>query len=213
MYQLLRKLLFWFPAEDVHYFSMNCFSAARHIPGLSSLLRPKITQHPQLRTNAFGLSFKNPVGLAAGFDKNARYLSELETLGFGFIEIGTVTPKPQVGNDKPRLFRVPEHQAIVNRMGFNNEGVTAVAQRLLHWRSAYHKTSRKEPGGLIIGGNIGKNKTTANEDAWKDYEICFNELFDAVDYFVVNVSSPNTPGLRALQEKTHSTKFFRICKR
>ncbi len=151
-----------------------------------------------------GLLFKNPVGLAAGFDKNAKYLSELKSLGFGFVEIGTVTPKAQDGNEKPRLFRIPEHQAIVNRMGFNNDGVKAVAERLRHWRNSGRNISDK----LIIGGNIGKNKTTPNEDAWKDYETCFRELFDCVDYFVVNVSSPNTPGLRELQEKESLNKIL-----
>jgi len=140
------------------------------------------------------------VGLAAGFDKNALYLRELETMGFGFVEIGTVTPKPQAGNDKPRLFRLPKDKAIINRMGFNNDGVEVVAKRLQQW-----KTRKSD---LIIGGNIGKNKVTPNEDAWKDYEICFNALFDYVDYFVVNVSSPNTPGLRELQEKDSLRKIL-----
>ena len=156
--------------------------------------------------NVFGLTFSNPVGLAAGFDKNALYLDELSALGFGFIEVGTVTPKPQPGNDKPRLFRLPKDKAIINRMGFNNEGVEIVANRLRHWRESF----RNHPAGrkVIIGGNIGKNKTTPNEDAWKDYEICFRELFSCVDYFVVNVSSPNTPGLRELQEKESLRKIL-----
>lgn len=158
----------------------------------------------------WGLQFPNPVGLAAGFDKNAGYLQELEVLGFGFVEIGTVTPLAQPGNDKPRLFRLPEDQAIINRMGFNNEGVKAVVERLREWqirqsavgsRQSKHSALTTQHSRMIIGGNIGKNKITPNEDAWKDYEICFNELFDFVDYFVVNVSSPNTPGLRELQEK------------
>lgn len=147
-----------------------------------------------------GLKFKNPIGLAAGFDKNARYLNELEALGFGFVEIGTVTPKPQAGNPKPRLFRLPKDQALINRMGFNNDGVYVIAERLKQWR--------KKQSTLIIGGNIGKNKITPNEEAWKDYEICFHELFDYVDYFVVNVSSPNTPGLRELQEKDSLQKIL-----
>ncbi|SEN72446.1 dihydroorotate oxidase A [Niastella yeongjuensis] len=153
-----------------------------------------------LSKELFGLRFKNPVGLAAGFDKNALYLTELEALGFGFVEIGTVTPKPQAGNDKPRLFRLPKDQALINRMGFNNDGVQVVAQRLKEWREKHAQ--------LIIGGNIGKNKVTPNEDAWKDYEICFRALFDCVDYFVVNVSSPNTPGLRELQEKDSLRKIL-----
>jgi dihydroorotate dehydrogenase len=153
--------------------------------------------------NCLGCILKNPVGLGAGFDKNALYLNELETLGFGFIEIGTVTPKPQAGNDKPRLFRLPKDKALINRMGFNNDGVEVVSKRLQEWKE---KNKSKAP--LVIGGNIGKNKVTANEDAWKDYEICFNGLFDCVDYFVVNVSSPNTPGLRELQEKDSLRKIL-----
>ena len=202
MYKLIRKILFLLPPEDVHYFSMNAFSVAKYIPGFRSMISPSITRDPVLQTNIFNLSFVNPVGLAAGFDKNARYLSELESLGFGFIEIGTVTPKPQAGNDKPRLFRIPQHSALINRMGFNNEGVNAIAKRLALWRAANRKTK------VIIGGNIGKNKITPNNQAWKDYEICFRELFDYVDYFVVNVSSPNTPGLRELQEKDSLNKIL-----
>jgi dihydroorotate dehydrogenase len=142
------------------------------------------------------------VGLGAGFDKNALWLDELKMLGFGSIEIGTVTPLPQQGNERPRLFRIPEHLAIINRMGFNNDGVKAIGKRLRSWRAG-NKDKK-----LIIGGNIGKNKMTPNEDAWKDYEICFKELFDCVDYFVVNVSSPNTPGLRELQEKDSLNKIL-----
>lgn len=146
--------------------------------------------HASLQREVFGLTFKNPVGLAAGFDKDAMFIDELACLGFGFIEIGTVTPKAQDGNDKPRLFRFPHDAAIINRMGFNNQGVDAAALRL-----------KKRKTNIIIGGNIGKNKITPNEDAVKDYEYCFRALFDVVDYFVVNVSSPNTPNLRELQEK------------
>ncbi len=142
--------------------------------------------------------------MAAGFDKNALYLRELETLGFGFVEIGTVTPLPQPGNDKPRLFRLPADKALINRMGFNNEGVKAVANRLRKRKSILSVKS----SSMMVGGNIGKNKITPNEQAWKDYEICFNELFDCVDYFVVNVSSPNTPGLRELQEKESLRKIL-----
>jgi dihydroorotate dehydrogenase len=159
--------------------------------------RPAAGSEP---TELFGLSFRNPVGLGAGFDKNARWLTELDILGFGFIEIGTVTPFPQAGNDQPRLFRLPKDRALINRMGFNNDGVKAVAGRLRDWRKSQLE-SGVEKTSLLIGGNIGKNKTTPNENAWKDYEICFRDLFDCVDYFVVNVSSPNTPGLRELQEK------------
>ncbi len=161
-----------------------------------------------------GLQFKNPVGLGAGFDKNAKYLRELEALGFGFVEIGTVTPLPQKGNDKPRLFRLPKDKALINRMGFNNDGVKVVAERLRQWsmrNRQYEETdsaSSTQRSRLIIGGNIGKNKVTPNEEAWKDYEICFKELHPYVDYFVVNVSSPNTPGLRELQEKGSLRKIL-----
>ena len=154
---------------------------------------------------AFGISFPNKVGLAAGFDKNAKYLRELECLGFGCVEIGTVTPRPQAGNDKPRVFRLPKDKALINRMGFNNEGVKVVAERLSNWRNS---PLPAHDARLIVGGNIGKNKVTPNEDAWKDYEICFKELYPYVDYFVVNVSSPNTPGLRELQEKESLRKIL-----
>ena len=156
----------------------------------------------ELPVTCFGLRFRNPVGLAAGFDKNASYLDVLEMLGFGHVEIGTVTPLPQVGNDKPRLFRLPADKAIINRMGFNNDGMETVSSRLKAWRN------RNPDSRLIIGGNIGKNKLTPNEDAWSDYAKCFNALHGSVDYFVVNVSSPNTPGLRALQEKDALTGIF-----
>lgn len=151
------------------------------------------------------------MGLGAGFDKNARYLRELETLGFGFVEIGTVTPLAQSGNEKPRLFRLPKDKALINRMGFNNDGVKMVAERLRLWRDRESSFVNRElvHSRLIIGGNIGKNKNTPNEDAWKDYEVCFKELHHYVDYFVVNVSSPNTPGLRELQEKESLRKILR----
>ena len=170
--------------------------------------------NPQLTTNLFNIDFKHPVGLGAGFDKNAKYLRELECLGFGFVEIGTVTPLPQKGNDKPRLFRLPKDQALINRMGFNNDGVKVIAERLKKWQSTTSSLQSESERlntadhRLIIGGNIGKNKITPNEDAWKDYEICFKELHPYVDYFVVNVSSPNTPGLRELQEKESLRKIL-----
>lgn len=165
---------------------------------LSPIFRPAIKGQWQIA----GINVDNPVGLGAGFDKNARYLRELECLGFGFVEIGTVTPLPQSGNEKPRLFRLPEDNALINRMGFNNDGVRHIIQRLKKWRER-NKNTR-----LIVGGNIGKNKVTPNEDAWKDYETCFKELHPWVDYFVVNVSSPNTPGLRELQEKESLRKIL-----
>lgn len=203
LYPLLRNLLFLLPPEEAHYFSMNALKKACSISLLRQMLEKNFQyHHPSLEKNIFGLAFKNPVGLGAGFDKNAVWLTELETLGFGFVEIGTVTPQPQPGNDKPRLFRLPQDKALINRMGFNNNGAKAIAARLRVWHA------HKKNSSLIVGGNIGKNKVTANEDAWKDYEICFNELFDCVDYFVVNVSSPNTPGLRALQEKDALQKIL-----
>ncbi len=199
MYKLLRTILFWFSPESVHYFSMNCFRFFCSIGPLRKVLSSAFNPGSKpvvLRTRNGNLVFDNPVGLGAGFDKNARYLRELETMGFGSVEIGTVTPKAQDGNEKPRLFRLPADNALINRMGFNNDGAEQITQRLKKWRETSGKQSK-----LIVGGNIGKNKITPNEEAWKDYEICFETLFDYVDYFTVNVSSPNTPGLRALQDK------------
>lgn len=203
MYTLIRKILFNFSPEWVHYFSMNCLRLACSIPPLRWLLARSFTPTKKISA-VLGIEFSNKVGLGAGFDKNARYLRELETLGFGFVEIGTVTPLAQAGNEKPRLFRLPQDQALINRMGFNNDGVKAITQRLQAWKEK--QSDRK--GRLIIGGNIGKNKQTPNEEAWKDYEICFKELHPYVDYFVVNVSSPNTPGLRELQEKESLRKIL-----
>jgi dihydroorotate dehydrogenase len=214
MYNLLRRLLFCFPTESVHYFSMNMMKLGCSLGVIRKTISAQFTPNKgELSKELFGLRFKNPVGLAAGFDKNALYLPELEALGFGFVEIGTVTPKPQAGNDKPRLFRLPKDKALINRMGFNNDGVQVVAQRLKEWKEKQTAISKASPSTidhsrLIIGGNIGKNKVTPNEDAWKDYEICFRALFDCVDYFVVNVSSPNTPGLRELQEKDSLRKIL-----
>jgi len=201
MYKILRSILFLLPPEWTHYFSMNCLKVLcffTPIKKLVSLLF--ITNNSLLTTNVFNLEFKNPVGLGAGFDKNAKYLRELETLGFGFVEIGTVTPLHQEGNPEPRLFRLPKDKALINRMGFNNDGVKVVAQRLKKWKESHSRLTTHD-SRLIVGGNIGKNKSTPNEEAWKDYAACFNELHPYVDYFVVNVSSPNTPGLRELQEK------------
>lgn len=191
MYNIVKKILFKYDPEKVHYKVMSWLTKTYNLGlGKRYLESNYSVKHPSLEREVFGLKFKNPVGLAAGFDKDAKFVDELACLGFGFIEIGTVTPRPQDGNDKPRLFRFPEDAAIINRMGFNNEGVEAAAIRLKN-----RKTD------IIIGGNIGKNKVTPNEDAVKDYELCFRHLFDVVDYFVVNVSSPNTPNLRELQEK------------
>ncbi|MDP4284835.1 MAG: quinone-dependent dihydroorotate dehydrogenase [Bacteroidota bacterium] len=203
MYQLLRKILFWFDAEEVHYFSMNMLAFFCKFSFLKNILKKQFSPVGQnLSRQIFGLNFSNPVGLAAGFDKNAKYLNELEALGFGFVETGTVTPLAQDGNPKPRLFRLPKDKALINRMGFNNDGVKKVAERIRKFKQLNRHSN------LIIGGNIGKNKVTPNENAWKDYEICFNELHDVVDYFVVNVSSPNTPGLRDLQQKDSLQKIL-----
>jgi dihydroorotate dehydrogenase len=207
MYRIIRNVLFQFDAEKVHHFSMQVFSFFCGISVLKKAIAGWFTLSADpLQRNVLGLGFRNPVGLAAGFDKNARYLRELECVGFGFVEVGTVTPLPQTGNEKPRLFRLPADRALLNRMGFNNDGVKVVADRLRRWKSRHPAGS--SPNRLIIGGNIGKNKLTPNEDAWKDYETCFNALFEYVDYFVVNVSSPNTPGLRELQEKEALSKIL-----
>jgi dihydroorotate dehydrogenase len=192
MYRLIKRILFLIPPERIHHWVMAGLKATCSIGFFRKAIQSAYTLNdPKLAKEVFGLSFKNPVGLAAGFDKNAEYIEDLATFGFGFIEIGTVTPLPQPGNPKPRMFRLPADEGLINRMGFNNQGVDVVADRL----------SRVERNGLIIGGNIGKNKATPNEKAVDDYVICFDRLFDVVDYFVVNVSSPNTPGLRELQEK------------
>ena len=206
IYPLLRELLFCFPPEEVHYFSMNMLKTLSGISPVRSLLKNSFSLNsPALEKEVFGLRFQNPVGLGAGFDKNALYLDQLELLGFGFVEIGTVTPKPQAGNDKPRLFRLPADKALINRMGFNNDGLETIKQRLTDRNNSKVESQKSK---LIVGGNIGKNKITPNEDAWKDYTLCFDGLFDCVDYFVVNVSSPNTPGLRELQEKDSLKKIL-----
>lgn len=206
IYPLIRQILFCFPPEEVHYFSMNLLKTGCSLVPVRSLIHNCFGFKGEgLQKQVFGLPFQNPVGLGAGFDKNALYLRELEALGFGFVEIGTVTPKAQPGNDKPRLFRLPADKALINRMGFNNEGLTTIQQRLAKWNDSRLLTPNSR---LIIGGNIGKNKLTPNEDAWKDYSICFDGLFEQVDYFVVNVSSPNTPGLRELQEKDSLKKIL-----
>jgi dihydroorotate dehydrogenase len=207
MYKILRSVLFLFDPEWVHYFSMNGLKLLCRIPGVKALLASIYKPKGNTQYSIFNIQFLNKVGLGAGFDKNARYLNELEALGFGFVEIGTVTPKPQAGNDKPRLFRLPKDKALINRMGFNNDGVQAVAERLQMWHQKKSKTGNLK-SKIVIGGNIGKNKTTPNENAWQDYEICFTALHNYVDYFVVNVSSPNTPGLRELQEKESLKKIL-----
>lgn len=193
---IIRPLLFKYDPEKVHHFTFKSIRLLSGI-GLTKLLKPVFNiEDKRLERTVFGLKFKNPVGLAAGFDKDAKLFQELSDFGFGFVEIGTLTPKPQDGNPKKRLFRLKEDQAIINRMGFNNGGVDEAVKRL------------KKNKNVLIGGNIGKNKITPNEEAFEDYKICFNALFDYVDYFVVNVSSPNTPNLRALQDKEPLTKLL-----
>lgn len=200
MYKLVKPLLFSMDPETAHRVVSGGLKRFCKIWGAERLLGATYGfTHPGLEREVFGLKFRNPIGLAAGFDKNAEYVEEMAALGFGFIEIGTVTPRPQPGNERPRLFRLVDDGALINRMGFNNQGVDVAATRL---------RQLKDSGNLIIGGNIGKNKLTPNEDAVGDYIACFDALFDVVDYFVVNVSSPNTPGLRALQEKEPLTHIL-----
>lgn len=188
---ILRPIFFSIDPERIHHLVFKLIKFSQSIPGIPFLTRLiYVTKNQKLEREVFGIKFPNPVGLAAGFDKDAKLYKELSNFGFGFIEIGTITPHAQPGNDKPRMFRLPEDQALINRMGFNNEGISGAIERL-----------KNKPKDLIIGGNIGKNKNTPNEQATSDYEKCFEALYAYVDYFVVNVSSPNTPNLRALQEK------------
>jgi len=199
---IIRPLFFCFDPEKIHHFVFKSLKVLNAIPGFSSLSRALYkVNDPRLKRTVFGLEFDNPVGLAAGFDKEAKLYDELANLGFGFIEIGTLTPKGQEGNPKPRLFRLPQDSALVNRMGFNNEGVEAAVTRL-----------KKRKTKVLIGGNIGKNKLTPNELANEDYYKAFNALYEYVDYFVVNVSSPNTPNLRALQDKEPLTALLKMLK-
>jgi len=195
---LIRPLLFKADPEKVHHFTFDALQKLFKIPGMDALVKNQFeVSDPLLEREVFGLKFRNPVGMAAGFDKDAKLYQELSNFGFGFIEIGTLTPQPQAGNEKKRLFRLKEDQAIINRMGFNNGGVEAAVERL------------RKNKGVLIGGNIGKNKVTPNEDAGEDYNRCFEALFQHVDYFVVNVSSPNTPNLRELQDKEPLTKLLK----
>ena len=198
LYQkIIKPILFLFDPEKVHYFVFGVLKKTHLIPGVAKLLRASYQiNHTALERKVFGLTFPNPVGMAAGFDKDAKLFKELSNFGFGFIEIGTLTPKPQGGNPKKRLFRLPEDKGLINRMCVNNEGVEAAIERL------------KKNKDVLIGGNIGKNKVTPNEKAVDDYIYCFKALFDYVDYFVVNVSSPNTPNLRALQDKEPLTHLL-----
>jgi dihydroorotate dehydrogenase len=202
MYKILvRPLLFLLHAEKAHYFTFSLIRFLSKI-GFSSIFRSLyVVSDKRLEREVFGLKFNNPVGLAAGFDKDARLFNEFSDFGFGFVEIGTLTPKPQDGNPKPRLFRLKSDQAIINRMGFNNSGVFDAVERL------------KKDHRVLVGGNIGKNKVTPNDEAVKDYLICLDALFDYVDYFAVNVSSPNTPGLRELQDKEPLTALLKELKK
>lgn len=199
---LIRPILFLFDPEAVHHFTFNLLKFKGKVPGFKIFTSWLFNyENVRLEKKILGLTFKNPVGLAAGFDKDAKLIDELACFGFGFVEIGTLTPKPQAGNDKPRLFRLPEDKAIINRMGFNNQGVYSAVERL-----------KKRKSDVIVGGNIGKNKVTPNEKALDDYAQCFETLYPYVDYFVVNVSSPNTPGLRELQEKEPLQKLLSYVK-
>jgi len=185
--------------EKAHHFTTSLFSTLLSLPLIGSVVRSIYKlEDKRLEKEVLGIKFPNPVGLAAGFDKDGKYYKSMAALGFGFIELGTVTPVGQAGNPQPRLFRLPADGALINRMGFNNEGVDALVGRL----TKYGKN------GLIIGGNIGKNKITPNEEAITDYEKCFHKLYPLVDYFVVNVSSPNTPDLRSLQDKEPLTRLL-----
>jgi len=202
MYPLVRSVLFRSSAENAHHFAIRSLRLLPAIPGLSRIVENCSTvKSKRIGRTVWGIYFPNPVGLAAGLDKNGEVFPEMGLLGFGFVEIGTVTPRPQEGNPLPRLFRVVEDEAIINRMGFNNVGVEQMIDNI--------KKGRKRYGGnVILGGNIGKNKDTANESAEKDYLTCFEALYPYVDYFVVNVSSPNTPNLRALQDKEPLTRLL-----
>lgn len=194
----IKPFLFRMQAEKAHKFTFHFLKVAFQLPFIKSLIYSSfVTNHKSLEREVFGLRFKNPVGLAAGFDKDGKLFNELSYMGFGFIEVGTVTPKAQTGNPQPRLFRLPGDEALINRMGFNNKGVEELKKRL-----------KRKYASVIIGGNIGKNKLTSNEEAVNDYVLCFEALYEVVDYFAVNVSSPNTPNLRELQEKEPLKKLL-----
>jgi dihydroorotate dehydrogenase len=197
MYALLRNILFLFSAEKAHYLAMDLLSIGLKTPLIGLIIKRSFKSKNENKKLLLGIYFPNKIGLAAGFDKDARWLPLLKTLGFGHVEVGTVTPLAQLGNPKPRLFRLKKDKALINRMGFNNEGLDAMVKRL-----------KNRPSGLIVGGNIGKNKNTPNENALNDYVKCYLALNPHVDYIAVNVSSPNTPGLRELQDKGFLTELF-----
>jgi len=197
MYSIIRPLFFLLSPERAHYLAMDLLSLGLKIPVISFFIKQTFKPKKGTNTPLLGINFPNQVGLAAGFDKDARWLHALKELGFGFVEVGTVTPLPQSGNPKPRLFRLKKDLALINRMGFNNQGLDAMVERL-----------KNRPEGLIVGGNIGKNKITPNENAADDYIKCFKAIYPYVDYIAVNVSSPNTPGLRELQDKAFLGQLF-----
>jgi len=191
--RIIRPLFFLFDPEKIHHFTFLFIKISFKIPGVSTLIKKVfVVENPKLERKLFGLTFKNPVGLAAGFDKNAELYNELADFGFGFIEIGTVTPKPQSGNPKKRLFRLQKDEGIINRMGFNNAGVDEAVEQL-----------KKNKGKVLIGGNIGKNTVTLPENYTKDYVYCFNKLHSYVDYFVLNVSCPNVGSHAKLNDKDY----------
>ncbi|MEQ9188873.1 MAG: quinone-dependent dihydroorotate dehydrogenase [Cryomorphaceae bacterium] len=195
---IVRPLLYTMPPERAHYFATGWLERFYQLGLLRNPLAPSFrVKDARLERTLFGLTFPNPVGLAAGFDKDAKWIDPLTELGFGFIEIGTVTPLAQPGNPKPRMYRLEKDEALINRMGFNNDGVAAAVERIKHSKRT-----------IPIGGNIGKNNATPNDQAVSDYEKCFEKLYDHVDYFTVNVSSPNTPGLRELQGKDELKRIF-----
>jgi dihydroorotate dehydrogenase len=198
--QIIKPLLFLKNPESAHHFTFSWIKTLFNLPLLKQAIKANFAfEHKELEREVFGLKFKNPIGLAAGFDKDAKLIDEMSLLGFGFIEIGTLTPKPQDGNPKPRMFRLPKDEALINRMGFNNGGVAAAVERL-----------KNKNSDVLVGGNIGKNKVTPNEDAISDYLFCLHAMHPHVDYFVVNVSSPNTPNLRELQEKEPLKKLLAV---
>ena len=197
MYSLIKFFLFLLPPEKAHDIALNLMQSALKWPIIGALLRRSFKIENPIPVTVAGITFPHILGLAAGFDKDAKRLHLLKEFGFGFVEVGTVTPKAQKGNPKPRLFRIPNNLALINRMGFNNEGIDKMVERL-----------KNRPEGLIVGGNIGKNKTTPNDKASIDYVFCFEKIYDYVDYIVVNVSSPNTPGLRDLQEESFIVGLF-----
>ncbi len=190
LYPLAKSFLFQLDPEEAHHFTIHQLQLAGKIPSLLRVLAGGEVKHPSLHRNLWGIDFPNPIGLAAGLDKNGEAIDEFGAMGFGFVEIGTITPRPQPGNDKPRLFRLVKDKALINRMGFNNVGAEVAAEKL-----------KRRKSSVVVGANIGKNKITPNEEAVRDYVFCFKTLFDYADYFAVNVSSPNTPGLRELQDK------------